>query len=223
MKKLFIFFIILLALPLTSALKQAENNELNVREIVFNLNFTVKNDRGSSEHSGKMLINNFDQIRYNQIVPQRCTFIINNGFYQYYDYKEKQIFKSKISEMSFNHQVIVDQIFNFEIIFPLEYLKRKYFFPTDNTDETLWGIAKNNQESRVKITFINNRISQIDFFKNNTLTKKVSFLEYHSDNNFYFPKNARIEILQEPFFVIDYSISSVRYKQKVLNSINESL
>lgn len=223
MKKIFSLLVILIALPLTSGIKEAEVNEANIREISFNLKYTVKNDRGSAEHSGRMLVNNFNQVRYNEIVPQRCTFIVNNGFYQYYDYKEKKSFKSKISEMSFDHQVIVDQIFNFEIIYPLEYLKKKYFFPTDNAHEVLWGIAKNNEESRVKITFSNNRISQIDFFRNSSLTKKITFSEYYSDNNFLFPKSARIEILQEPYFVIDYSISSIKYGHKVLNSINESL
>ena len=223
MKKLIILLFVLIALPLTSGIKEAETNESNIREISFNLKYIVKNDRGSAEHSGKMLVNNFNQVRYNEIVPQRCTFIINNGFYQYYDYKEKKSFKSKITEMSFDHQVIVDQIFNFEIIYPLEYLKRKFFFPTDNTHEVLWGIAKNSEESRVKITFSKNRISQIDFFKSNTLTKKITFTDYYSEKNLHFPKNARIEILQAPNFIIDYSISSIKYNQKVLEKINESL
>ncbi len=223
MKKTYILSILLIALPLTSGIKEAGKNESNIRDISFNIKFTIKNDRDSAEHFGKMLIYNYNQIRYNQITPQRCSFIINNGFYQYYDYKEKKIFKSKISDMNYDHRIIVDQIFSFEILYPLEYLKTKYYFPTDNTDETLWGIAKNNEESRVKITFANNRISEIHYFNNRLLTKKITFMDYYSDCEFIFPKSVKIEILQEPLFIIDYSISSIKYKQNVLNSINESL
>lgn len=223
MKKILVFFIILIALPLASNLKDSEKNESGIKGLVLNIKFTVKNDRGSAEHSGRMFINNYNQIRYDQIIPQRCSFIINNGFYQYYDYKEKKVFKSKFSEMSFDHQIIVDQIFNFEIIYPLEYLKRKFFFPTDNSGDTLWGIAKNNEESRVKITFANQTIKQIDFLNSNAVTKKVTFTDYHYDHQIYFPKKIKIQILKEPFFNIDYSISSIKTNQNVLDRINESL
>ncbi|HPR38369.1 MAG TPA: hypothetical protein PLT13_12305 [Spirochaetota bacterium] len=223
MKKILILFIILIALPLASNLKDSEKNESEIKGLILNIKFTVKNDRGSAEHSGKMYINNYNQIRYDQIIPQRCSFIINNGFYQYYDYKEKKKFKSKISEMSFDHQVIVDQIFNFEIIYPIEYLKRKFFFPTDNSGETLWGLAKNSEESRVKITFADQTIKQIDFLNNNTVTKKVTFTDYNHDHQIYFPRKVKIEILKEPYFTIDYSISSIKYSQNVLKRINESL
>lgn len=223
MKKILIILFVLIAIPVVSNLKDTEKNESNIKGFSFNIKFVVQNDRGSAEHIGKMLINNNHQIRYDEIKPERSTFIINNGFYTYYNYKDKKLFKSKISEMSFDHQVIVDQIFNFEIIYPLEYLKGKYNLQQENEiNNTLWGMAKNNVDSKVKIVFENNRIKKIDFFYKRTIIKKITFVDYYIDSQVYFPTKITIEILKEPYFIIEFSISSIKNKQIVLESINES-
>jgi len=223
MRKGIIFLIVLLAMPLFSNFIESETNEFKTKEISLEIRYTVQNERGSAEHKGRMLINNYSQIRYDEIQPQRCTFILNNGNYQYYDYNEKKLFKSKISDMSFDHQVIVGQIFNFEIIYPLEYLKGKYIFQKNDEQDFVWGSAKGNPYNKVKIIFKKDKIEQIDFYNKGALSKKIVFISYYEKNGLYFPERIKIEIIEKPHFIIDFYISSIKYQQNILENINEKL